>query len=92
MSSLKSEVERLKNQAADLPKLQIKVLNLTTELETLRKGSAAKASELEAEIGRLKEHWGKKSQPVSSSLSAPGTPGKLTPGKYGSLQRPGGFR
>lgn len=92
MSSLKSEVERLRNQVADFPKLQIKVLNLTTELETLRKDSAAKTSELKAEIGRLKEHGGERNQPFSSSSSGPGTPGKLTPGKYGSLQRSTGFK
>ena len=92
MSSLKSEVERLRNQVADFPKLQNKILNLTTELETLRKDSAAKTSELKAEMGRLKEHGGKKSQPFSSSSSGPGTPGELTHGKYGGLQRPAGFR
>jgi len=91
MSSLKSEVERLRAQVSEIPSLQLKVQNLTTEVEGLRRIQAAKTSALELDIGKLKEDWTKKSQMQGSSTGA-GTPGKVTPGKYGSLAKPTGWR
>jgi hypothetical protein len=90
MSSLKSEVERLKLQASEMPSLHIKVQNLTAEVEGLRTIQAAKMSGLELDIGRLKDDWAKKAQTQGST--GVGTPGKVTPGKYGSLAKPMGWR
>lgn len=89
MSSLKSEVERLKTQVAEIPELQRKVQSLTTEVETLR-NSAASTSMLEGDRGKLGEDFTKKPQSQSIAPTAGvGTPGKSTPGKYGSLARSG---
>lgn len=99
MSSLKSEVERLRTQVSEVPKLQLKVQNLTSELEVLRSGNATKTASLEGEMGRLKEEWARKAQmqvqlqaPVQGSSTGSGTPSRLTPGKYGSLGKSTGWR
>jgi len=90
MSSLKSEVERLKTQVSEIPDLQLKVQNLTAEVEGLRNTQAVRTSALELDLGRLKEHWTKKMQ--GSSSTGVGTPGKVTLGKSGSLAKPAGWR
>lgn len=91
MSSLKSEVERLKTQVSEIPGLQLKVQNLTAEVEGLRTSQVAKNTALEMEIGRLKEDWTRKNQ-VQGTSTAPGTPGKVLPGKYGSLAKAAGWK
>jgi hypothetical protein len=88
MSSLKSEVERLKTQVSEIPNLQLKVQNLTAEVEGLRSIHAAKTSALELDLGRLKENWTKRMQGSSSV----GTPGKITHGKSGTLAKPAGWK
>jgi hypothetical protein len=90
MSWLKSEVERLKTQVSEIPDLQLKVQNLTAEVEGLRNTQAAQTSALESDLGKLKEHWTRKMQ--GSSSTGAGTPGKVTPGKSGSLAKPTGWR
>lgn len=91
MSSLKSEVERLKTQVSEIPALQLKVKDLTAEVEVLRTSQAAKATALEMEMGRLKDDWTRKN-PVQGSSTGPGTPGKVLPGKYGSLAKAPGWK
>src|SRR5882762_7710034 len=88
LSSLKSEIERLKTQSSEIPGLQLKVQTLTAEVEALRSIQAAKTSALELDLGRLREDLTKKSQVQGSST----TSGKVTPSKYGSLAKPTGWR
>lgn len=84
MSSLKSEVERLKVQVAEIPELQRTVRNLATEVEELRHGWAEKV--------QVPEDPPKATQPsisIPSPVPPSGTPSRMTPGKYGSLIRSG---
>ena len=92
MSSLKSEAERLRAQVSEIPNLQLKVQNLTTEVEGLRSIQAAKTSALELDMRRFKEDWTKKIQTQGSSSTSAGTPGKITHGRYGNLAKPMGWR
>ncbi|KAF7964792.1 hypothetical protein HWV62_2896, partial [Athelia sp. TMB] len=88
MFSLKSEVERLRTQVAVIPELQRTVQNLTTEVETLRRDAPSKPK-LESQIDRPFEDLARAGQPSVTSPISPGTPGRRTQGKYGSLVRSG---
>lgn len=89
MSSLKSEVERLKAQVAEIPELQRTVRNLATEVEELQRGAASESTD-NGWIAKVPEDLPQVTQPSIPSPAPPsGTPGRMTPGKYGSLIRSG---